>query len=54
MISERHEKEKQIPWVSAGNVSFYLGKMMGKEVRKEDVGKFYAWGYDLDHMKPAF
>ena len=53
-IRERHEKEKQIPWVSAGNVAFYLGKMMGKEVKKEDVGKFYGWGYDLDHMKPAF
>ena len=54
-VKKRYDKEKQIPWVSAGNFTTYFGKIAtGKEIKIEDCGKVYAWGYDMDHMKPAF
>ena len=53
-IKKRYDQEKQIPWISAGNFTTYFGKIMtGKEIKIEDCGKVYAWGYDMDHMKPA-
>ena len=53
-IKNRYDEEKQIPWISAGNFAAFFSGVMGKEIKVGEVGGMYSWGYDMDHMGPAF